>query len=196
VAPTNVEYKFTKNNYSPYMFVITGGSGFVGQNLVKFFDSQGYTGLIVDKTFPSDVEVVKLIKSARWGEKIMRATTVFLDNALKGKPICIYGDGSDLRDYIFISDAARAIVQGIRKKKSGIYNLSGGEPVSIKSLAEKIVRLSGKGIDIIYKERVQNKKNIHLENKKIKEEIDFVPLVSLDEGLEIQYNSLLEGIYD
>jgi nucleoside-diphosphate-sugar epimerase len=130
------------------------------------------------------------------GEKIMRATTVFLDNVLKGKPICIYGDGSDLRDYIFVSDAARAIVQGIRKKKSGIYNLSGGEPVSIKSLAEKIVRISGKGIDIIYKERVQNKKNIHLENKKIKEEFDFVPLVSLDEGLEIQYKSLLGGIYD
>ena len=130
------------------------------------------------------------------GEKIMRATTLFLDNALKGKPIHIYGDGSDLRDYIFVSDAARAIVQGVKKKKSGIYNLSGGGPVSIKSLAEKIIRLSGKRIEIIYEERVQNKKNIHLENKKIKEEIDFEPLDSLDEGLEIQYKSLLEGIYD
>ena len=50
------------------------------------------------------------------GEKIMRATTIFLDNALKGKPIHIYGDGSDLRDYIFVSDAARAIVQGVKKK--------------------------------------------------------------------------------
>ncbi len=124
------------------------------------------------------------------GETIRRASTVFLQNAINGKPITVAGDGSDLRDYIYVDDVADAVVLSLEKKKSGNFNLGGGEPLSIKDMAKLIIDISGKNIPIEHTERTKNKYDLVLDITKIHTELGFKPKVGVKEGFALQYQSL------
>lgn len=52
--------------------------------------------------------------------------------------------GELVRDYIHVEDAARAIHLLLEKKAEGVYNISSGKPVSIRSIVEEVARLLGK----------------------------------------------------
>ena len=64
----------------------------------------------------------------------------FIQAALAGKPIPVYGDGSQIRSFTHVKDAVRAIVDlSLRKKAEGeIFNVGNGQPTSIKALALQV----------------------------------------------------------
>ena len=64
----------------------------------------------------------------------------------EGKPIQMYGDGSTKRDYTFISDIVSGIKASINYNKSGyeIFNLGGGEPITLKRMIATIEQAMGK----------------------------------------------------
>ncbi len=64
----------------------------------------------------------------------------FIQAALAGKPIPVYGDGSQIRSFTYVKDAVRAIVDlSLEKKAEGeIFNVGNGQPVTIKALAWKV----------------------------------------------------------
>lgn len=126
-------------------------------------------------------------------ETIRRATTVFINNALDGKPIPVAGDGSELRDYIYIEDAARAVLAALEAQRSGAFNLSGGAPLSIADMARLVVGVSEKNIAIEHKERSKPPYDLALDNSKIRAEIGFVPETSMEAGLRKQYQSALKS---
>ena len=125
------------------------------------------------------------------GEKIHRATTAFLQNTVAGKSIFIAGDGSDLRDYIYVEDAARAVYQSMQAGRSGVYNLGGGAPLSIDELANIVIRVSGKKLALEHGARSKQKYDLALDISKIHAEIGFRPRTSMEEGLAAEYQSLL-----
>ena len=59
---------------------------------------------------------------------------------LKGKMPEIYGDGSDLRDMLFIDDAAAAVKHWLAGEKSGIYNVATGRSSSVLEIVQEILR--------------------------------------------------------
>ena len=127
------------------------------------------------------------------GETILRATTVFLKNAVVGQPIRIAGDGSDLRDYIFVEDVAMAVLKSMKEKKSGVFNLGGGEPITISDMAQTIIDISGKNLIVEYVERTKPKYDLALDNSKIFSQIGFKPQTGMTEGLAAEYQCFLEG---
>lgn len=126
------------------------------------------------------------------GETIRRASTVFLQNVINGKPITVAGNGSDIRDYIYVEDVADAVIASLMAKKSGFYNLGGGEPLSIEGMAKLIIEISGKDIEIEYAERTKSKYDLSLDITKIYDELEFKPKVSMKEGLTLEYQSFLQ----
>ena len=72
----------------------------------------------------------------------------FLDRARKGKDLLIYGDGSQLRDYTYVSDIVDGIINSVNGKGSGeIYNISGGGTCSILDLAKTVIKVTGADIE-------------------------------------------------
>jgi UDP-glucose 4-epimerase len=71
----------------------------------------------------------------------------FIRLAIEGKPIEIYGDGSQLRDFVYVDDAADAFLRaGANDACNGeAFNVGGDVPVSLSELAGELVRISGKG---------------------------------------------------
>ena len=72
------------------------------------------------------------------------AVAVFLDKAIKGDEITVWGDGSVIRDYVYVGDVARAFCLAVsRDEKAGTFNIGSGEGQSLDQLLDAIGRLLG-----------------------------------------------------
>ncbi|MDA9808768.1 GDP-mannose 4,6-dehydratase [Flavobacteriales bacterium] len=105
----------------------------------------------------------------------------------EGKPIVLYGDGTQSRDFTYIDDIARGTIAASEKKVGyEIINLGGGKnPISINTLISKIEIL-------LNKSAVINQKPFHSADvdstwadiTKAKKILDWEPITTLDQGLE------------
>ena len=70
---------------------------------------------------------------------------LFVTNALEGKPLPLYGDGKNVRDWLYVVDNCAAVDLVLRKGKDGeIYNIGGSNEVENIVLTRQILRLTGK----------------------------------------------------
>ncbi|MGH8741534.1 MAG: NAD-dependent epimerase/dehydratase family protein [Burkholderiales bacterium] len=80
------------------------------------------------------------------------AVGVFLDRAMRGEPIEIWGDGSVVRDYVYVADAVGALLKAIGPTgQSTIFNIGSGSGVSLKELVGHIEALLGQPVKVQYK---------------------------------------------
>ena len=85
---------------------------------------------------------------------ILGAVTTFTYKALRGDEITVYGDGSVVRDFIYIDDAIRAIEKIVNSdNKYHTFNLGCGYGTSIKEVIETIHIALGTEMNVVYKER-------------------------------------------
>jgi UDP-glucose 4-epimerase len=112
------------------------------------------------------------------------AINIFMHNALKNNPITIFGDGTKTRDFTYIDDILDANIIAM-KKGSGVYNIGGGNHISVQRLVEKIKTITRSSSKINYQDEVKGdadhtSANIH----KAERELGWKPKKTIDEGLE------------
>jgi UDP-glucose 4-epimerase len=79
------------------------------------------------------------------------AVAVFLDHALRGKPIQVWGDGSVVRDYLYVEDAAEALVKAAAfEGEPKVFNIGSGVGTSLKQLIQEIEALLGRPVPVEY----------------------------------------------
>jgi UDP-glucose 4-epimerase len=79
------------------------------------------------------------------------AVAVFLDLASRGKPIQVWGDGSVVRDYVYVEDAAEALLKAAAfEGEQKIFNIGSGVGTSLKALIEAIEALLGHPVPVEY----------------------------------------------
>ena len=82
--------------------------------------------------------------------------TKFLDRINEGKSPIIFGDGSQIRDFIHVSDVAKANLMAMNSKSSNlIANIGTGNAISILELANMIINTSGLKIDPVFMEALE-----------------------------------------
>lgn len=108
--------------------------------------------------------------------------------ALENKPIPIYGTGSQIRDYTYVEDTARAYLLSLEKAESAIgeaFLLPTGRGVSLNELADLIIKFTGsKGGKQYLPPRKGDIMRFVGSYKKAKEKLGWEPKVSLEEGLK------------
>jgi UDP-glucose 4-epimerase len=73
--------------------------------------------------------------------------TSFINQALEKKPLTVYGDGNQTRDYVWVKDVAQANILAAFSEKTGVFNIGSGEEVSVNHIADFIIKnLGGKKI--------------------------------------------------
>jgi UDP-glucose 4-epimerase len=81
------------------------------------------------------------------------AVAVFLDRALRERPIQIWGDGSVVRDYVYVADAVDAILKAARfQGEPRVFNIGSGIGVSLNQLVGEIEKLLGRAIEVEHAE--------------------------------------------
>jgi len=111
----------------------------------------------------------------------------FLKNISKELPLEIFGDGTQTRDFVYISDVIQAFscaIKNIEAKRGEVYNIGSGKSTSINELASLLISSKGKDLQIIHKPAIQgeikfSKADISL----AKTDINYSPEVSLRDGL-------------
>src|SRR6266850_2836875 len=79
------------------------------------------------------------------------AATVFLDRALRNEPIQIWGDGSVVRDYVYIQDAVEALLKALAfEGEPKIFNIGSAVGVSLNQLVGEIQKLVGHPVAVEY----------------------------------------------
>jgi len=106
---------------------------------------------------------------------------VFLKQKLTNKPFTIVGDGSQKRDFLFVSDVAKAFFMAAKTNRSGrIYNLGANNPQSINYLTE----LLG-GPRVYIPKRPGEPDCTWADISRIKNELGWSPQVSFERGVQI-----------
>lgn len=69
--------------------------------------------------------------------------SIFLDRALRGAPLTIFGDGGQTRDFVYVGDVARAVLAAVdHGGATEPINVGTGTPVSVRELAEEVLRVT------------------------------------------------------
>jgi UDP-glucose 4-epimerase len=114
------------------------------------------------------------------------AVAVFLYRVAHGLPVTIWGDGSITRDYFYVSDLAEALIAGaeIGMDEQRIFNIGGGEEVSLIQLLRTIEEVVGKRAHVEYAPaRRFDAPRIVLDTRLAQQELGWQPKVSLADGL-------------
>jgi UDP-glucose 4-epimerase len=104
---------------------------------------------------------------------------VFLRQKLAGKPLTVVGDGTQRRDFLYVSDVARAFLAAAETERVGrIYNLGAGNPQSVN----RLVKLLGGEVTYIPK-RPGEPDCTWADITRVRAELGWNPRVSFEEGV-------------
>ena len=112
--------------------------------------------------------------------------SIFINRALAGEPLVVFGDGKQTRDFIYVKDVVKAnlLVAESRKANGRVFNVATGRQTSILELATKIIEITGTTSSIIFdKPRPGDIRHSLADISEIKK-LGFEPEWSLEEGLK------------
>lgn len=111
--------------------------------------------------------------------------SIFINRALKGEPLIIYGDGRQTRDFIYVKDVVKANILAAESSRANgkVFNVARGERTTIVELALKIIDATNSPSSIIFdKPRPGDIKHSQADISEIRK-LGFKPEYSLEEGL-------------
>ncbi len=108
----------------------------------------------------------------------------FLQAARENRPLSIYGDGTQQRDFVFVEDVVTAnLLVAAHGKNGEVYNVSGGKAYSLLELADSLEKITGKKLERQFGPARPGDVPLSAANLTKIKEIGFLPTVSLEEGL-------------
>jgi len=118
--------------------------------------------------------------------------TGFLRNAIDGKNIIMWGDGSELREFVYIDDAVDIINQIIDSEFEGILNIASGKSYSYSDIVRIINNSLCLSVDVKVdcRERSKNKVDHIFSNKKISKVLNNFKFTNLETGMRLMHYSM------
>jgi dTDP-glucose 4,6-dehydratase len=113
-----------------------------------------------------------------------RVVPAFLDQALRGEPITVFGDGSQTRSFCYVTDLVDGLYRLVQSDERYPVNLGNPDEMTILEFAERIRHLTGSKSNVVHEalpqdDPKQRKPNI----EKARRLLGWEPRVSLEEGL-------------
>ena len=120
---------------------------------------------------------------------------LFINNIINKNPIPIYGDGKNIRDWLYVDDHISAIDLIFHKSKIGkTYNIGGNNEITnneiahilIKKLDEKLKRTKGESLNLLkyIEDRLGHDRRYAIDSSKIKNELGWIPKNTFKIGIE------------
>lgn len=111
---------------------------------------------------------------------------LMISNALEDKPLPVYGDGQQIRDWLFVEDHCAAIRAAMEKGRPGeIYNIGGNCSLANLEVVRRILHATGKPESLIryVTDRPGHDRRYALTNDKLTRETGWAPAMDFDRGL-------------
>jgi dTDP-glucose 4,6-dehydratase len=133
-----------------------------------------------------DTKIVRIFNTygPRMRHNDGRAIPAFIPQALKNQPITVFGDGSQTRSFCYVDDLIEGIYRLLISDYHEPINIGNPNEMTIKELAETIIKVTGSKSQIVYKPLPVDDPKVRQPNiEKAKTILGWEPKVSLEEGL-------------
>lgn len=121
---------------------------------------------------------------------------LMLNNCLCGKPLPVYGDGLQIRDWLYVEDHCRAIDCVLQNGVCGeVYNIGGNNERSNIDIVRLIIKAAGASEDLItyVKDRPGHDRRYAIDNTKITSRLGWKPLVDFETGIKMTFEWYLSN---
>ena len=109
---------------------------------------------------------------------------IFAQSMLLGHPVTIYGTGEQERDFVYVSDVARAVTHAILGPSGSVYNIGSGIGSTVNDIFSILKIATGYQLDAL---KVDGKLGevfrIYLDCSRVTQELGWHPLVGLEDGI-------------
>ena len=113
-----------------------------------------------------------------------RATVTFLHQALEGKPLTVFGDGSQTRSFCFVSDLIEGIYRLLLSDAKDPVNIGNPREFTLNELAETVLRVTGSTSEVVYEALPIDDPQVRQPDiTRAKQVLGWEPEIELEEGL-------------
>jgi len=118
---------------------------------ITIYGASKLAGELYCRVYSKAMNTVVLRCSRAYGEGMTKCEpiTTFINQALSNRPITIYGDGTQSSDFVYVKDIVQANLLALEKNEPGIYNIGGGEEISVRDVAKRIISFTGSKSEIV-----------------------------------------------
>lgn len=110
---------------------------------------------------------------------------IVVDSVKNGKTVSVFGDGSQIRDYVYIDDVVKANLLSLDTDKGGVFNIGSGKGTSVNEIIETVNSVSKRKVDVVYKEKqLGDPDKIVLDISLANKILGYEPSISLEEGIK------------
>ena len=134
-----------------------------------------------------DTRIVRIFNTygPRLNKNDGRVVSNFIVQALTGNDITIYGDGSQTRSFCYVDDQIDGLIRLMESDYNFPVNIGNPEEITIKEIAELIVKMVGSDSKIVYRDLPEDDPTKRKPDiKRAKEILGWEPKVCLRDGLE------------
>jgi UDP-glucose 4-epimerase len=119
------------------------------------------------------------------GDKYRNVIGIFMNQILQGKPLTIFGDGTQTRAFSYIDDVAPVIARSIANPQAfgQVFNVGGDTPYTVTELAQVVSECLGVSPDIRYLEARNEVAHAYCSHDKVRQYFDLPAPVALREGI-------------
>ncbi len=138
------------------------------------------------RTYGQDVVVTRCSNNYgpfQFPEKLI---PLFITNGLEGKPWPLYGDGKNVRDWLYVEDHAEALWLALVRGKAGeVYNIGGKNERSNREVADTLLNIMRLGADtvVMVPDRLGHDQRYAIDPSKAERELGFRPQHHWDDAL-------------
>lgn len=111
---------------------------------------------------------------------------LMIHNCMQGKPLPVYGDGMQIRDWLHVDDHCSALYTVLMRGKTGeVYNIGGNNERANLDIVRLIIRSLGAGEELIrfVKDRPGHDRRYAIDNTKITTELGWAPTYTFEDGI-------------
>jgi UDP-glucose 4-epimerase len=112
--------------------------------------------------------------------------SIFAERMLAGRPLTIFGDGAQTRDFVYVGDVVAALLLAMERqdKAARVFNVARGEGVTLLSLVASLERVVGRKAELRHAPpRPGDVRHSTGDTRRIRESLGFAAKVGLEEGL-------------
>lgn len=109
----------------------------------------------------------------------------FVQAVKEGKPIAVYGDGEQSRDFIYVEDVVDGCVLALEKNCGGVYNLATGVEITVNELVSMLGKVAGKDVEVEKIDEMEGdiKRSI-ADITRIKQDLGFEPRHMVEDAIK------------
>ena len=134
-----------------------------------------------------DAKIVRIFNTygPRMRVRDGRAVPAFISQALRHEEVTVFGDGSQTRSFTYISDLVDGIIRLMLSDVNDPVNIGNPREMTLKALAETIIRMTGSPSTIVYKPLPEDDPKVRQPDiTRARTLLGWEPKVGLEEGLK------------